>query len=186
MFSNINHSRTELNVKSSKSFSTFDECLNACFKYESMRSRLASHPNKNLSSSNSTKQEDLVPIVFGNLLYTEKNSKLSTRRVNNENKRKHSNGYAAVDTYGKQPVKILLDSGASASIVHQSYVRKIDLVRNTSRKASWTTMAGTFRTIAIAHLELELPELNHTAVINAEFHVTSQESTYDIILGRDL
>ena len=186
MFSNINHSRTELNVKTSKSFSTFDECLNACFKYESMRSRLASHPNKNLSSSNPTKQEDLVPIVFGNLLYTEKNSKLSTRRVNNENKRKHSNGYAAVDTYGKQPVKILLDSGASASIVHQSYVRKIDLVRNTSRKASWTTMAGTFRTIAIAHLELELPELNHTAVINAEFHVTSQESTYDIILGRDL
>ena len=72
MFSNINHSRTELNVKTSKSFSTFDECVNACFKYESMRSRLASHPNKNLSSSNSTKQEDLVPIVFGNLLYKEK------------------------------------------------------------------------------------------------------------------
>ena len=49
-------------------------------------------------------------------------------------------------------------------------------------------MAGTFRTCAqaSAHLELELPEFNHTAVINAEFHVTLQESTYDIILGRDL
>ena len=47
-------------------------------------------------------------------------------------------------------------------------------------------MAGTFRTIASAHLELELPELNHTAVINAEFHVTLQKSTYEIILGRDL
>ena len=98
-----------------------------------------------LSSSNPTKQEDLAPIVFGNLLYTEKNSKLSTRRVNNENKRKHSNGYAAVDTYGKQPVKILLDSGASASIVHQSYVRKIDLVRNTSRKASSTRLVHSVR-----------------------------------------
>lgn len=64
MFSNINHSRTELNVKSSKSFSAFDEYLNACFKYESM--------SKSVSSSDSTKQEDFVRIVFGNLLYKEK------------------------------------------------------------------------------------------------------------------
>ena len=79
-----------------------------------MRSRLVSHPNTNLSSFDSTKQKDLVPIVFGNLLYKEKNSKLFTCRVNNKEKRKHNNGYAAVDTYGKQSVKILLDSGASA------------------------------------------------------------------------
>ena len=129
MFSNINHSRTEVNVKSSKSFSTFDECLNACFKYESMRSRLASH-HTNTSKNNPNTNVDLVPITFGNIISRvnnhDRNSKLKkvkkkndTISINNK-KDKHTN----------QSVKILLDSGASASIISNSYVAKNDYVKN--------------------------------------------------------
>jgi len=48
-------------------FTSLDECLNANFNYESMRSRLASHSRKK-SSTNCPKSKDLVPIVFGKLI----------------------------------------------------------------------------------------------------------------------
>ena len=47
-------------------------------------------------------------------------------------------------------------------------------------------MAGTFKTTRTAYVTLKLPELNHTAEIATEFHVTKQKSAYDIIFGRKL
>ena len=96
------HSSTKLHVKS-KSFKSFDDCLNACFNYESMRSRLASHPNK-LNSSDPPKQEDLVPITFGNILYDQEELTDSVSRVINKKKRKKTYGFAPVDIYGKRNV----------------------------------------------------------------------------------
>ena len=157
--------------------------LNVCLTYESMRSCLARKPNKNLSSTDSSKQEDLVPIGFGNLFYKEENLKLSTHRVNNKKKHKNTNCYVPIDMYSKWPVKILLDSGASASIVHKYYVRENEIVPGTLR----TTMNGTFRTCASTQLELELSELNCTSIVSTELHVTMQKFANDIILlGRDL
>ena len=40
--------------------------------------------------------------------------------------------------------------------------------------------------LIIAKTQLCLPELNSTALINVELHVTNRESKYDVILGRDL
>jgi transposase InsO family protein len=150
-------------------FSSLDNCLNANFQYESMRSRLASHSK--LTKKNSERSNDLVPIVFGKVIPTLKPLIKQVKHVQKVRKEK--------------TVKILLDSGASASIVHHSYVAKNDFVKNNT-KQEWATMAGTFKTTRVANVKLRLPELNPTAVLNVHCHVTKQESNYDIILGRDI
>ena len=66
----------------------------------------------------------------------------------------------------------MLDSGASTSIVNNSYVRGNTSLRKTST-CTWSTMAGTFNTSSLMELNIKLPELNHTAMITAEFHVTN-------------
>ena len=47
-------------------------------------------------------------------------------------------------------------------------------------------MAGTFNTNQIVNINLKLPELNSTAEIKVECHVTKNESNYDIIIGRNI
>ena len=150
-------------------FSSLDNCLNANFQYESMRSRLASHSK--LTKKNSERSNDLVPIVFGKVIPTLIPLIKQVQNVRKVRKEK--------------TVKILLDSGASASIVHHSYVAKNAFVKNQT-KQEWATMAGTFKTTRVANVKLRLPELNPTAVLNVQCHVTKQESNYDIILGRGI
>ena len=112
----------------SETFPDFDSCLNANFNYESLRSRLASHQKNNKNKK--PKNEDLVPITFG-LILPEKSAKITTstprtQKVSKNKKRKKEEiTYSTRNSTQKpQYVKILLDSGASASIVHKSYVRK--------------------------------------------------------------
>jgi len=47
-------------------------------------------------------------------------------------------------------------------------------------------MAGSFATSYETEVTLQLSELYHTAHISAQFHVTKQESAYDLIFGRNL
>ena len=78
---------------------------------------MASHPKTHKKKNKSKKplSEDLVPIVFGNLLPTYsamvRKKAPKDQKVNNRNNKP------------SEYVKILLDSGASASIVHERYVR---------------------------------------------------------------
>ena len=58
------------------------------------------------------KIEDLVPIVFGTIVQNKGNPSGPVNKARNKN------------------VKILLDSGASASIIHHSYVRKNDFTQD--------------------------------------------------------
>ena len=81
-------------------------------------------------------------------------------------------------------VKILVDSGASASIIHERFVS--DLPRQKGKGVTWSTMGGQFETADVCKTQLCLPELNSTALINVELHITKQDSKYDVILGRDL
>ena len=83
-------------------------------------------------------------------------------------------------------VKIWMDSSASASIIHDSFVRtnKLNIRKNSANK--WTTMAGSFLTLYKAEAKFKLPELNVAAHIFAPFHVNSQKSNHDVIFGRDL
>ena len=83
-------------------------------------------------------------------------------------------------------VKILMDSGASASIIHDSFVRTNKFNTRKTSANKWSTMAGSFLTSYEVEVKLKLPELNFTAHIIAPFHVTSQISNYDAIFGRDL
>ena len=76
-------------------------------------------------------------------------------------------------------IKILMDSGASASIIHESYVSKI--TRKTSMN-KWFTIAGSFSTSSKTGITLKIPELNVTAHISTPFHVTTK--IVIIVIGR--
>ena len=126
---------------------------------------MGSHRN-NLKDKENT-HLDLVPIVFGAIEQIKKSTVYIARRKSTD-----------------RTVKILLDSRASASIIRHSYVRKNKLAtKNVTNQ--WTTMAGTFNTNQIVNINLKLPELNSTAEIKVECHVTKNESNYDIIIGRN-
>ena len=80
------------------------------------------------------KIEDLVPIVFGTIVQNKSHPNGHTNKARNKN------------------VKILLDSGASASIIHHSYLRKNDFTQDKNIH-EWTTMAGTFKTTRTAKID---------------------------------
>ena len=84
----------------------------------------------------------------------------------------------------KKEVKILLDSGASGSIVKEQLVSRFKKVP--SENCTWRTMAGSFTTTSKCVVEFTLPELNPTAKIKQKLHVVPKMSKYDIILGRDV
>ena len=100
------------------------------------------------------------------------------KRTNNENLK-------ITALANKKILRILLDSGASASIINSSYVLRNELQKNNDTH-EWTTMAGTFKTTRLAEIKLKLPELSDTAEINVKCHVTKQKSKYDLILGREI
>ena len=81
-------------------------------------------------------------------------------------------------------VKILIDSGASALIIHNSFVRTNQFnTRNTSAN-KWSMMGGSISTSYKAEVKIKLPELNFTAHIFALLKVPSQKSTYNLILAK--
>ena len=116
--------------------------------------------------------EDLIPIVYGTIVQKVPKS------TNNEKLK-------IMATANKHILRILLDSGASASIINSSYVLRKELQKNNDTH-EWTTMAGTFKTTRLAEIKIKLPELSDTAEINAKCHVTKQKSKYDLILGREI
>ena len=60
-------------------------------------------------------------------------------------------------------IKILLDSGASSSIISQTFVKK--LRQKYSAKTEWKTVAGKFKTNKQCNVTFKLSELNPTAII---------------------
>ena len=92
------------------------------------------------------------------------------------------NGRCSASRY----VKILMDSGASASIIHNSFVRVNEFNTRKKSKNKWSTMAGYFSTSYKAEVKIKLPELNVTAHIFAPVQVSSQKSNYNVIFRRDL
>ena len=79
-----------------------------------------------------------------------------------------------------------MDSGASTSIIHHSFLRayKFNTRKTSANKCS--TMAGSFLILCKAEVKINLPELNFTAHIFAPSHVTRQKSNYDVKFGQDL
>ena len=88
-----------------KVFTCLDDCINANYNYQSVCSQMGSHQN-NLKDKENT-HLDLVPIVFGVIEQIKKSTVDKARRKSTD-----------------RTIKILLDSGVSASIIRHSYVRK--------------------------------------------------------------
>ena len=80
---------------------------------------------------------------------------------------------------------VLLDSGASGSIVSKQIVKKLRLTKES--KCIWNTAAGPMETSQKTKLQFMLPELSETKLIEWEMHVMeSTTMNYDIIIGRDI
>ena len=155
------------NKKHSEKFLRLDQCINSYFDYKSLRSHLTSHNNKKLSKNKRKKtinQTDLDPITFCFLTSNERNSeKISPKQPDVRRK----------NTY----VKILMDSGASASIIHESCVSKNNLITRKTSMNQWSTMAGSFScsTSREAKITFKLSEFNVTAHSSTPFHVTTKK-----------
>ena len=104
---------------------------------------------------------DLLPITFGVILPPKlrgKNSKITQINPGTSDKNKHSKVHT---------IKILLDSGASASIIRKDKLYICQRILK-DKKNTWSTMAGTFNTTFATEIMLKLAELNHSAKINAK------------------
>ena len=90
-------------------------------------------------------------------------------------------------TLGKpkgEDIKILLDSGANASLVAYDKVKNLQLKQTST--TNWNTAAGNFKTAKTVKADFKLPEFYTNRIINWKFHVTSSLGRYDMILGRDI
>ena len=81
-------------------------------------------------------------------------------------------------------LKVLLDTGASSTIINEKHVRK--LRQKNDSNTQWGTAAGTFTTTKTCKTQFSLPELHDKRLIQWECHVTNQPFNYDMIIGRDL
>ena len=88
------------------------------------------------------------------------------------------------------PLRTLLDTGTTKSIVLRPFVFKRDLVDLGPNLTKWTTMGGEFVTNKCAKIQFKLPELSNSRIIEWICHVdertTPEKANYDLILGLDL
>jgi predicted aspartyl protease len=97
---------------------------------------------------------------------------------------------AKIQSHPQQPkvqwIRVLLDSGASGTIINGTYTKKINTQRVS--KTEWTTKSGTFVTEKECKIHFSLPEFHENKIIEWTVHVddTEQNFKYDMIIGRDL
>ena len=96
-----------------------------------------------------------------------------------------------VDQNGNlRPIRCLLDTGTSASILLKQYVRRGCSKTKKSESVKWTTMGGTFETSRKALVEFSLPEFTTrkkiTHLVHVDERTNPQDSSYDMILGMDI
>ena len=72
-------------------------------------------------------------------------------------------------------VKNVVDSGASVSIIDDSFVHTNKF---NTRKTKWVTMTGLFLTLYKAEAKINLPDLNFTAHSFAPYHAANQKRNY--------
>ena len=82
-------------------------------------------------------------------------------------------------------LKILLDSGASSTLLTQKHTKNLRVTSNT-KDTKWRTTAGAFMTNKQVDAQFILPELHEGRTICTTAHVTKHLGQYDMILGRDL
>ena len=83
-------------------------------------------------------------------------------------------------------LKVLLDSGASGSIITSTHVRKLPKTHTSERL--WATQAGPMTTHSTCDIKFTLPEFFETRVIEATVNIDERVGPhrYDMLIGRDL
>jgi len=83
------------------------------------------------------------------------------------------------------PIKVLVDSGASSSIINKCNTLDNKCYQGKSNERD--TTVGRIATTGRCELEFGLPEFSNTRRIKHNFHVMSTVILgYDMIIGRDL
>ena len=122
---------------------------------------------------------DLLPISLGPISPLNPCGKNSTNSEINQGT-SDENWNSKVCTF-----KILLDSGASVSIVPKDLLYKILKIPK-DKKNKWSAMAETLNTAFVTEIRLKLLVLNHSGKIYAKCHLTDKSLNYYFILGRDI
>ena len=112
------------------------------------------------SNSSQSKELDLAPILYGRLR-------------------------TEIKSPNPKTIKILLDSGASASIIKYNNVEKLRL-KQQQNPLKWKTAAGELSTNYKVAIEFSLPELHESRMVQWTVHVAKTCGNYDLILGRDI
>ena len=111
-------------------------------------------------------------------------------------KKKKKNGHLTTEIVGEivnrdhevTPIRCLLDTGTTSTIILKPFVNKMSRFKHESTK--WRTMGGTFKTRRKAQIELKFPEFSHNKTVTWIAHVdeTTKKDTsqYDMIIGTDL
>ena len=82
-------------------------------------------------------------------------------------------------------IKVLLDSGASSSLVCKDLVKKLRQKR--SPAVRWKTAAGQFLTSSTCDIEFALTELQEKRTMKNSFHVVDDTMLqYNMIIGREV
>jgi hypothetical protein len=88
------------------------------------------------------------------------------------------------------PMRALLDTGTTATIILREFVGKGRARTNTKKRTKWKTLGGTFTTNYESLLDFKFPEISTSKVVTWQAHVddktSSKESAYDMIMGMDL
>ena len=125
------------------------------YELNSLRSAiLQGPPNK----KQKTREQILSPIVYGVL-----NIRLGTPKA--------------------RKIKILLDSGASRTLIKETLTTKLRIKPH--RAIEFSTCAGSFATTGTTRAEFTLPEFYTDRKVKYKMHV-AKELNYDLIIGRDL
>ena len=151
----------ELNV-SDEEFDSLDECINAARNNSKEMFAIADliRGRGKPPPQKRRKNSDLKPLVFARF-----NTKL---------------GKPAPVT-----LRVLLDSGASGTLVAEEHAKKLRL-KKTSARTVWTTPGGALKTTCKCKAQFTLPELHDNRLIEWDVHVSKSLGAYDMIIGRDL
>ncbi len=84
-------------------------------------------------------------------------------------------------------LRVLLDSGCGATLINQSFIKKLKTSKDKNTK--WTTKAGKFTTSQKCKIDFTLPAFHEHREISWNCYVDESNpdsSKYDMIIGRDL
>ena len=90
----------------------------------------------------------------------------------------------------KVPIKCLLDTGTTSTIVLRQYVKKGRAKSHKGARTTWNTLGGTFSTNRKALIDFSFPELTKNKTVTWICHVDDKTNpktaNYDMIIGLDL